>query len=141
MAPIERKYRPEHGSRLMGFFKNLTDATQLEEEIIHFQADGSGYYAYPRRGGRIDILHAFNFQPPIENFDDYYSFMFVESIQGFFLLRQRMLENRPQPWHICLELKPAEPQLFFNQALNLAESLRRRAEEVPPRTHDRNDCA
>lgn len=125
----------------MDFFDNLTDAVQLEEEIGHFQADSLGYYAYLRRGGRIDIQRVFNFQPPIENFEDYYSFMFVESLQGFFLFRQRMFENKPRPWHVCLELKPTEPHLFFTQARDLARVRRRRLENVAPWPHDSNNRA
>ena len=77
----------------MDFFDNLEDIILRDDEIALFDAGKNGYYAYLLPGDRIDIQHAFSFQPPIENFDDYFSYMFVESLQGFFVFRQRVLEN------------------------------------------------
>ncbi|MFA6449068.1 MAG: hypothetical protein WCX65_06370 [bacterium] len=122
----------------MSFFKNLENAFQTEDEITLFDASDKGYYAYLRLGGRLDIIHAFNFQPPIENFDDYYSFMFVESLQGFFVLRQRIIENKERPWHIFLELAPREPAAFFSQACSLRQKLQdNRWHKIGPRA----DCS
>ena len=108
----------------MSFYDNLQDAVPRDEEITIFEADENGYYAYPRRGGRFDIVHAFNFQPPISNFDDYYSFMFVESLQGFFVFRQRIVENKEDQWRVYLELIPRERHCFFAEAWALHLKLR-----------------
>jgi hypothetical protein len=108
----------------MAFFDNLQNAMQRDDEIVLFEASELGYYAYPRLGGRFDIMHAFNFQPPILNYDDYYSFMFVESLHGFFVFRQRVFENKEEPWRVFLELVPREPHCFFSDALSLHLKLR-----------------
>ncbi len=110
----------------MGFFDNLQEVISRDEEITIFEAGETGYYAYPRLGRRIDIQRAFNFQPPIDNFDDYYSFMFVESLQGFFLFRQRIVENKGETWRVFLEMTPREPRAFFNEAWVLWLSIQRK---------------
>ncbi len=110
----------------MDFFENLQNAVLRDDEITIFEAGENGYYAYLRLGRRIDIQRAFNFQPPIDNFDDYYSFMFVESLQGFFLFRQRVVENKSEPWHVFLEMTPRDPCVFYNQAWVLWLASRRR---------------
>jgi len=115
----------------MDFFDNIKDIIQLDDEIALFECGENGYYAYLRSGRRLDIQRVFNFQPPIENFDDYFSYMFVQSLQGFFLLRQRMLENRPLNWRVFLEFRAAEPHLLFDQAWELALSIRRKLGDFP----------
>jgi hypothetical protein len=115
----------------MDFLDNLTDVFLVDEEVALFEASKLGYYAYLRRGGRLDIRQVFTCQPPIDDFNDYFSYMFVESLQGFFLLRHRMLENKPQPWTVFLALKPAEPLLLFRQAYEFSRELRRRHESPP----------
>ena len=109
----------------MDFLNNIEDIIIRDDEITLFEAGKNGYYAYLRNGDRIDIMHVFNFQPPIENFDDYYSFMFVESLQGFFVLRQHVIENNPRSWRVYLELKPREACRFFQDAWRLVCSIRK----------------
>lgn len=108
----------------MSIYDNIKNIIERDDEITLFDAGPDGYYAYLRSGARIDIKHAFNFQPAIDDFDDYFSFMFVESLQGFFLFRQRIVENKPRPWRVCFEIIPREQHCFFSEAWSLACRLR-----------------
>jgi hypothetical protein len=88
----------------------------LEEEVHLFEAYEHGYFALLQRGPRIDILRIFNFQPEICDFNDYPTYMFIESMQGFFIMRQDVREGRPGPWIVCAELHPRNPIAFFAAA-------------------------
>ncbi|MFC1474966.1 hypothetical protein ACFLQK_02865 [bacterium] len=98
----------------MGFWNNLKDVKMLEEEVTHFEVYENGYYVLLRRGDRLDVTRAFNMQPPIENSDDYYSYLFAETQQGFFLMRLRVLGNVAQGWELYLEMTPEEPWRFYS---------------------------
>ena len=100
----------------MRFLNNIKKVQFRDEEVIHFEASENGYYAILFRGERLDILHVFLLQPPIEDVDDYVSFMFVEVLQGFFLFRQKVIEGKTQPWDAWLEFKAFEPHSFYNDA-------------------------
>jgi hypothetical protein len=103
----------------MGFWNNLKDAYFVNEEVIHFEAYREGYYAILRRGDRLDIQRIFHIQPPIVNENDYFAFMFAQTLFGFFLFRQRVVENKPQPWEVYMELIPESPHSFFVEAHSL----------------------
>jgi len=117
----------------MGFRSNLSDARTLCLEIVHFEAYPLGYYAILRRGDRIDIKRAFGFQPEIADPSDFHAFMFVETVQGFFVLRQHVVENRPRPWEVWLELVPENPAAFFAQAYAYWQKTRRSQDGPPTR--------
>ena len=53
-------------------------------------------------------------QPKIENPEDYDYYMWVEATQGYFILKQRFLENRPQNWQLVGEMTTDErgPDVF-----------------------------
>ncbi len=114
----------------MDFIDNTIDVKWLDDEITLFDIDKNGYYAYLRSGDRLDIMHAFNFQPPIDNPLDFFSFMFVESLQGFFLLRQRILENRPLPWYTYMQFIPEKTTVFFQQAWQFSISVKEKLDSM-----------
>lgn len=84
-----------------------------DDEIYHFEAYDKGYFALLNRGPRLDILRVFNFQPDIADFSDYVVFMFIEALQGFYVLRQPVLEGHVGPWRVCMEMRPKDPNGFF----------------------------
>ena len=94
----------------------LESYTTLRDEVKHFEAYDRGYYAILRRGPRLDILRVFNFQPEIEDFDDYPTYMFIQAVQGFFILRQDVRQGRVEPWFVHAELVPKDPASFFDRA-------------------------
>jgi hypothetical protein len=116
IRPMNYEKKSAGADKTMSFLDNLENAIHRDDEITLFDTSDKGYYAYTRRGDRFDITHAFNFQPPILNFDDYYAYMFVESLQGFFIFRQRIFENAEEHWEVFLELFPREPAGFFADA-------------------------
>jgi hypothetical protein len=94
-----------------------------DDEVTHFEAYGSGYYALLRGGARLDIVRVESFQPPIDDPDDYFCCMFIQTQFSFFVLRQRIVENAVQPWELYLEIEPREPAHFFRQVCNRAAEL------------------
>lgn len=93
------------------------------EQITHFEAYGQGYYALLQNGQRLDFVRVESFQPPIANFDDYCSYLFVEAQSGFYILRQRIVENIVHPWELHLEIKAREPAHFFRLMCRRAQEL------------------
>jgi hypothetical protein len=108
----------------LSFFDNIESAARRDEEVELFDILGSGYYAYLETGERLDIQRAFNFQPRIDNFGDYYSAMFAETPSAFFVFRQRVVEGKAEPWRTFLEIKARRPSVFYAQACSLACRLR-----------------
>lgn len=101
----------------------LRSHTRLKEDVTHFITYEKGYYAILRGGRRLDIIRTHSFQPPIADFDDYFGYLFVQTHDGFFVLRQRILENRAGPWEAILELEPVETPDFFSRAGQLIEQI------------------
>jgi len=108
----------------LSFFDNIQSAAARDEEVELFDILGSGYYAYLETGERLDIQRAFNFQPRIDDFNDYYSVMFAETPSAFFVFRQRVTEGKAAPWRAFLEIKTRRPSVFYAQACSLACRLR-----------------
>lgn len=99
----------------------LVKACRIRSEAVtHFEPYGKGYYALLRGGARLDIARVETFQPPIADFNDYFGYMFIQTQFSFFILRQRIYENRPQPWELHLEIEPHEPAHFFRRACRRA---------------------
>ena len=86
------------------------------EEVKQFVTSSHGYCAYLLNGERLDIVRAASFQPDILNYDDYYGYLFIQTQFSFFILRQRIIENKPLVWELHLEMTPHEPAAFFQQA-------------------------
>jgi len=122
LTPTAREYFLR--SRTLSFFDNIQSAAARDEEVELFDILGSGYYAYLETGERLDIQRAFNFQPRIDDFNDYYSVMFAETPSAFFVFRQRVTEGKAAPWRAFLEIKTRRPSVFYAQACSLACRLR-----------------
>ena len=101
----------------------VKNALRRSGVITHFEPYEHGYYAIPEQGERLDIIRVQNFQPPIENTDDYYGYMFVQTQFSFFIMRQRVFENRVHDWELYMELEPHEPAYFFKRVCARAEQL------------------
>lgn len=97
----------------MGYLYKIKHIELIGEEITHFVADENGYYAIMRSGPRLDITAVFSMQPPIDDINDYYSFLFVETLFDFYVFRQRVYENRPREWEVMLRIRPVERTGFF----------------------------
>ncbi|MHB2016735.1 MAG: hypothetical protein ACYCW6_07285 [Candidatus Xenobia bacterium] len=94
-------------------FPRLQVDVPVEDEIVHFLCDPSIYIAYTRRGLKLHIIRSTTLQPDIANDQDFFSYMWVEAKEGFFLLTQHFLEGVPKLWTVYREMIPTEPQNFF----------------------------
>ncbi len=100
----------------MNFWDNVADILPRDDEVITFETYESGYYALLRRGERLDIIKTLTFQPAIISSDCYSSHIFLEALQGFFLLRQQVIDGAFQHWEVCAEFVPHQPHSFFSEA-------------------------
>jgi hypothetical protein len=101
----------------------VKSARPRSELVAHFEAYGRGYYALLKTGERLDFVRVESFQPPIEDFNDYFSYMFVQAHSGFYVLRQRIIENKIQPWEMHMEIEAYEPAHFFRHMCGRAGDL------------------
>lgn len=88
------------------------------DEVIQFVTHDLSYIAYTRTGRRLDITKSMSAQPAIVNPDDYFSYMWVKALQGYFLLRQRYVESVAEPWFVVRELKPETDFRFYEEFLD-----------------------
>lgn len=93
--------------------------------------DQGAYYFVASDGRRGDIVRCQTCQPQITDENLYFFYMWVEALQGYFLLRQEFSEGRPQQWQLIGEIEVEErgPWVFDE----ITEELRGRlAEEGVP---------
>lgn len=85
----------------------------LDEEVVRFVTEPLNYSARTMTGMELRILKAQTFQPPVENPDNFPTFMWIETAEGFFLLRQHLVFNQGLPWRILRRILPAPGQPYF----------------------------
>jgi len=85
----------------------------LKEEIRHFLTEPTGYYAISASGRILQILKSQPIQPDIIDFEDFTTFLWVEALDGFYLLSQHFKDGRPGSWYIRRLLVPEERHRFF----------------------------
>lgn len=85
----------------------------LEEEILRFVTDQTSYSARTRSGMELRILKAQTFQPPVQDEDNFATFLWIETVEGFFLLRQHLVYSQALPWYLLRRLIPAPGQPHF----------------------------
>ncbi len=64
-------------------------------------------------GRRADIIKCHPFQPEISDHLNYSAYLWVKAIQGYFLLRQRFIEEHPCEWRIVREVEVEDPERDF----------------------------
>ena len=82
-------------------------------EVINFVME-SGVYCFKtadRRRG--DIAKVRTLQPSVKNHSDYFSYMWVQAVQGYFVLRQRFVDGKAQEWRLIREIEVEDPELYF----------------------------
>jgi hypothetical protein len=86
--------------------------------------DSSAYYFIATDGRRGDIIRCRTFQPEIQDPDDYFFYMWTESIQGHFVLKQRFVGGQGQEWFLIGEVEVDQVgPLAFEE---LSETIRQR---------------
>lgn len=78
--------------------------------------DQGAYYFVASDGRRGDIVKCQTHQPEIQNGDDYFYYMWVKAIQGYFVLKQQFLEGQAQQWYLIGEVETEETSpAFFDE--------------------------
>lgn len=91
----------------------FVEELEMEEEVVHWSFDENGYHAFTATGKPLNIVRSLSLQPPIASEDDYYTWLWLETLQGFYVARQRIVEAMPQGWWLVRQVVPASPHLFF----------------------------
>lgn len=92
------------------------------EEVIQFVTHELSYIAYTRTGRRLDILKSHSVQPPIEDPENFTTFMWLKALQGYFVLRQHYVEKVSEPWYVIQELKPETDFRFYEEFLDVVDA-------------------
>lgn len=91
----------------------IVQEEEMDEEVLQWVVDASGYHAYTRAGLGLQIIRSASVQPPIENPAQYQTWLWMETVQGFFLARQSVIESVPQEWRLARRITPGEAHRFF----------------------------
>ena len=92
----------------------IKEIETIEDEILNFYIDGNIYYAVSKLGIVLNIIHIVSIQPKINDFNDYFTYLWIEALEGFFILRQRIKEKIAEPWVIEKKIIPKNNYNFFN---------------------------
>lgn len=71
-------------------------------EVLNFATTTDSYTIYVDPDIRLDVAKVSNQQQP----DSLEAFMWVQAVQGFFVLQQDLEGPRPWPWRLILEIIP-----------------------------------
>lgn len=86
----------------------------VDDEVTHWVSNDLGYHAYTRGGLALSIIRSASVQTPIAHPERYPTWLWLETVQGFYLARQMVVDSIPQTWHLVRRLTPAEPHAFFS---------------------------
>ncbi len=107
------------------FEENLScQIKYIQEEVKEFVTDKYAYYGVTISGFLFNIIKCKTLQPPIENPDDYYTYMWTQCEGGYFLLRQRFIEGVSLSWFLEVQVIPYTPShtYFMEMADFLVEN-------------------
>lgn len=78
------------------------------QPVRHFVTGEDTYYGITQNGFLFNIIRCFSVQPPIENHDDYFTYLLAECREGVFVLRQRFLMGSAGSWYLEAEIISGE---------------------------------
>lgn len=86
---------------------------ELDDPVTSFVTGELSYHA--RTEGRlgIDIVKCYTRTPEIEDPENYLSYMWVNSVQGYYVLEQAFEKGEPQDWRLIRQIIPEEPDIYF----------------------------
>jgi len=90
------------------------------EEILYFRTGDEEYRAFIA-GDSIKISRCKSIQPPICDHEDFFTYLWAQSHERFFLFRQRFEKGAPGPWEVWQEIVPQDKDDFFNLFLPFLE--------------------
>ena len=102
-----------------------------DTSVFRFLSSESSYIAYCDDNLRLDIAKCRNYVPANIRVEDHHHYMWVASIQGFYLLRQHVHGRINEDWRIIAEIIGEEySALLFDEIWDEIESLVTRAESA-----------
>ena len=85
----------------------------LRDAVYRFVSTTHSYTAYCESGLRLDIARCRNILIPQPEPDDYWNFLWIQSLQGFFVLRQRVRVGVTEDWVLVGEVLTSSPVSQF----------------------------
>lgn len=92
---------------------DLESERPMEDEVIQFVAHETGYRAHTAQGMRLDVIRMVSIQPDIETPEGYFTWLWAETIQGFYLMRQRVTASGGEAWQVVREFVPRDSYGFY----------------------------
>ena len=87
----------------------------LKDPVFRFISTAHSYAAYCESGLRLDIARCRNMLLAQSEPDDYWNFLWIQSLQGFFVLRQRVRVGITEDWVLVGEVLTSSPiSQFFD---------------------------
>ncbi len=111
----------------------------LEDKVLRFLTDPASYSARTRAGLHLRILRARTFQPEVGDEQNYPTFLWLDTTEGCFLLRQHLVGHRALPWFVVRRVVPVHPDAGFFSGFfeNLADYVRVEGLDSPYEGEDR----
>ena len=86
----------------------------LRGAVLDFVSTPSSYTIYVEPALRLDVARCQSLEAGPLPDGPYWSYLWVQAVQGFFVLRQPIIEGRPGPWEMLYQVEPDEfSSLFF----------------------------
>lgn len=88
----------------------------IKEEVRHFVTETHSYYGVTSSGLVFIIINHDVISGVVEDTRDYFGYMFVECVDGFYILRQRFIKGIALDWvlEVELELEERYQTLFYD---------------------------
>jgi len=80
----------------------------IGDEVKTFVVNGDLYFGVTCRGLVFYIIRGHSIQTDIPDVEDYYTYMWANCKEGFFLLRQHFYMGVPGPWFLEAEVIPTD---------------------------------
>ncbi len=111
----------------------------MEDEVLRFLTDQASYSARTRSGMRLRILRARSFQPEVRDEENFATFLWLETTEGYFLMRQHLFHHRPLAWFVLRRVVPVQvqPDFFPDFHEHLAGYVRAEGLDAPYVEEDR----
>jgi hypothetical protein len=89
----------------------------INEEVKDFYIDEEWYYCVTEKGRCLNITKSVSIHPPVKDIYDYFSYLWIETLEGFFLFKQEIVDLKPKKWILEKQIIPDEEYEFFYKHL------------------------
>ena len=81
--------------------------------VCNFHSSATAYVAFCQDNVRLDIAKCRSYLPPMIDLLDHCNYMWIQSLQGFFILRQQVRGRVSDEWYVIAEVEPDEFSSYF----------------------------